>query len=84
MYMTQNKYQIIMCWPLITCSRRRTLINTKPYIYIALVISLLIAWHYRVDFKDIKDGLVSKIHKAAKRSPYTDDNLEHLVIQTHR
>ena len=53
--------------------------NTKSFIYIGIVVGLLIAWHFRANLKDIKDGLVSQIQKTFKLSPYIDDNLEIVV-----
>ncbi len=58
--------------------------NTKSFIYIGIVIGLLIAWYYRAELKDIKDGLVSQIQKSAKLSPYIDDNVEDVVKQMDR
>ena len=58
--------------------------NTKLFIYIGIVIGLLIAWYYRANLKDIKDGLVPQIQKAAKLSPYMDDNIEDAVKQMDR
>ncbi len=53
--------------------------NTKPFIYIGIVIGLLIAWNYRANLKDIKDGLVPQIQKTAKLSPYINGNVEDVV-----
>ena len=47
--------------------------ETKSLIYIGIVIGLLIAWYYRADLKDIKDGLVPQIQKTTKLSPYTEN-----------
>ncbi len=58
--------------------------NTKSFIYIGIVIGLLIAWCYRANLKDIKDGFVQQIQKNAKLSPYIDDNVEDVVKQMDR
>ncbi len=58
--------------------------NTKSFIYIGLVIGLLIAWYYRANLKDIKDGLVQQIQKPAKLSPYINGNVENAVKQMDR
>ncbi len=58
--------------------------NTKSFIYIGIVIGLLIAWHYRANLKNIRDGLVTQIQKTAKLSPYIDDNVEDVVKQMDR
>ena len=58
--------------------------NTKSFIYIGIVIGLLIAWYYRAELQDIKDGFVSRVHKTAKMSPYYDDNVEDVVRQMDR
>ncbi len=43
------------------------------------MIELLIAWCYRADLKDIKDGLVPLVQETAKLSPYTNGNVEDVV-----
>ncbi len=58
--------------------------NTKSFIYIGIVIGLLIAWHYRANLKNIKDGLVTQIQKTAKLSPYINGNVENAVKQMDR
>ncbi len=58
--------------------------NTKSFIYIGIVIGLLIAWYYRANLENIKDGLVTQIQKTAKQSPYIDDNVEVVVKQMDR
>ncbi len=58
--------------------------NTKSLIYIGIVIGLLIAWYYRANLENIRDGLVTQIQKTAKLSPYTNGNVEEVVKQMDR
>ena len=47
--------------------------NKKILFYIAIMVVLLIVWHYRAN---IKDSIVHKVNDVRKASPYTDDRIE--------
>ena len=77
--MVKDNSHIIMCWPLITCFRRRAPMNTKSFVYIALVAVLLITWYYR---ESIKDSISHKVKSAKMVSPYVDDRIEGQIKDT--
>jgi hypothetical protein len=47
--------------------------NTKSFIYIAIVAVLLIAWNYRAS---IENSIARNVKDVREASPFTDDRIE--------
>jgi hypothetical protein len=53
--------------------------NTKSFIYIAIVAIKLIAWYYRAS---IEDSISHKVKSAKMASPFVDDKIEGQIKHT--